>query len=320
MSGAPRREAAQRSEGWLPGPWGYVLNRAAAPLVPFPLARQIALPGADFVYRFWKRPREAALRNYAHVLGRSVDDPVVEHAARACFRHFALYITEMIHVQGWDTATVLDRLEIEGEEQFEEAEGHGKGVIFVSAHMGSAEIAAAVAVLRGYKITAVTEQLHPKFAMDWAVACRARMGITLLPVERAGIRLLRALRRKEMVAFVIDAGVEKAGAVSVTFFGRETMFPDGPARLGRLSGAPIVFAVAARLPGDRFRAHIEPPLLSDRSLSPEEDARCLTQRLAAAFERYVRRYPGQWYAFREMWPEQSLDGGLPSENVASRSS
>jgi len=128
------------------------------------------------------------------------------------------------------------------------------------------------------------------------------MGIRLLPVERAGISLLRALRRKEIVAFVIDAGVERGGGVPVTFFGGEAMFPDGPARLARLSGAPVIFAVAARLPGGRFRAHIEPPLLSQRSLSPEEDAHCLTQRLGSAFERYVRRYPGQWYAFREMWP------------------
>jgi KDO2-lipid IV(A) lauroyltransferase len=207
----------------------------------------------------------------------------------------------MLHVQGWDTRSVLERLEVEGEERFEQAESCGKGIIFVSAHMGSAEIAASVAVLRGYRITAVTERLRPRFVMDWAVACRAAMGIRLLPVERAGMSLLRALRRREMVAFVIDAGVEWGGVVPVTFFGRETVFPDGPARLARLSGAPVVFAVAARLPGGRFRAHIEPPLLSDRALSPEEDARCLTQRLASTFERYVRRYPGQWYAFREMW-------------------
>jgi KDO2-lipid IV(A) lauroyltransferase len=280
-----------------------VLNRAAAPLVPFSLARWIALPWGDFAYTMWGRPREAALRNYAHVLGRAPDDPIVKRNARACFRHFALYIAEMLHVQGWDARTVLDRLEIEGEEHFEGAEAQGKGIIFVSAHMGSAEIAASVAVLRGYRITAVTERLRPQFVMDWAVACRAAMGITLLPVERAGISLLRALRRKEMVAFVVDAGVERGGGEPVTFFGRETVFPDGPARLARLSGAPIVFAAAARLSGGRFRAHIEPPLLSDRSLAPEDDARCLTQRLASAFEAYVRRYPGQWYAFREMWPD-----------------
>ena len=299
MSGV--RRCGRAGAAWFPGPWGYVLNRAAAPLVPFGLARRIALPWGDFAFALWKRPRDAALGNYAHVLGRSSDDPIVERAARGCFRHFALYIAEMLHVQGWDTRTVLERLEIEGEEHFEEAEAQGKGIIFVSAHMGSAEIAGSAAVLRGYRITAVSERLHPTFVMDWAIACRAAMGITLIPVERAGISLLRALRRREMVAFVIDAGVERGGGVPVTFFGRETMFPDGPARLARLSGAPIVFAVAARLAGGRFRTHVEPPLVSERSLSPEEDAQCLTQRLASAFERYVRRYPGQWYAFREMW-------------------
>jgi len=301
-----RRLERTSTLGWLPGPWGYVLNRAAAPLVPFGLARRIALPWGDFAYATWKRPREAALHNYARVLDRSIEDPLVERAARRCFRHFALYIAEMLHVQGWDTRTVLARLKIEGEEHFEEAEVLGKGIIFVSAHMGSAEVAAAVAVLRGYKITAVTDRLQPRFLMDWAVACRAAMGIRLLPVGRTGISLLRALRRKEMVAFVIDAGVERGGGVPVTFFGGEAMFPDGPARLARLSGAPVIFAVAARLPGGRFRAHIEPPLLSQRSLSSEEDAQCLTQRLGSAFERYVRRYPGQWYAFREMWSESGV--------------
>ena len=187
MSGERRLDRGS-ARGWLPGPWGYVLNRAAAPLVPFALARRLALAWGDFAYAVWSRPREAALRNYAHVLDRSPDDPVVQRAARGCFRHFALYIAEMLHVQGWDTRTVLDRIEIEGEEHFEEADSHGKGIIFVSAHMGSAEIAASLAVLRGYRITAVTERLHPQFVMDWAVACRAAMGITLLPVERAGLR------------------------------------------------------------------------------------------------------------------------------------
>ena len=77
MSGARRLDRAS-ARGWLPGPWGYVLNRAAAPLVPFGLARRIALPWGDVAYALWDRPRDAALRNYAHVLGRGSDDPMVE--------------------------------------------------------------------------------------------------------------------------------------------------------------------------------------------------------------------------------------------------
>jgi len=293
---------AKRSD-WLPGPWGYVLNRAAVPLVPFGLAYRLALPWGDFAYGIWTSKRETARRNYARILGRSVNDPLVNRLGRACFRHFALYIAEMIHVQGWDNQTVLDRLQIEGDEHFDEAESYGRGIIFTSAHMGSPEVAASLVILRGYRITSVAERFGPQFAMDWAVACRARMGITLLPAAGSAIKLVRALRRRQMVAFVVDVGVDKGGGVPVTFFGHRTVFPVGPARLARISGAPIVFGLAVRRPGGRFLAHICPPILSNRELDPDEDARQVTQRIADLFEGFVRRYPAQWYVFREMWPD-----------------
>lgn len=295
--------AAQRSD-WLPGPWLYVLNRAGVPLVPFDLAYRLALPFADLSYLLWKSKRETARRNYARILGRSIDDPVVERTARECFRQFSLYVAEAIHVQGWNTESLLDRLEIEGEENFAAAEAHGRGIIFTSAHMGSTEVAASIVVLKGYKITAVSERFGPKCVMDWAEACRADMGITLLPTTGSGFKLLRALRRGEMVAFVVDMGIDRGGGVPVTFLGHRTVFPVGPARLARLSGAPIVFGLAVRKPHGRFLAHISPPILANRDLDPDEDARQLTERIVGIFEGFVRRYPEQWYAFRDMWPDE----------------
>jgi lauroyl/myristoyl acyltransferase len=287
----------------LPGPWPYVLNKSGAPLVPLEAAYRLALPVADAFHLLLQSKREAARRNYAHILGTTADDPRAAKMARHCFRNFGRYVAEFLHVQGWDTDALLDRLEVEGDEHFAEAEAHGKGVIFVSAHMGSTEIAAKLAVLYGFKITAVSEHIRPRFLMDWAESTRAEVGITLLPLERAGIRLLRTLRRKEMVAMIIDAGIDGGDGIEVDFLGRPTVFPAGPARLARLSGAPIVFGLVARRPGGRFRAHIRAPLLSDRALKPEDDARTLTQAIAGIFEEYVRRYPQQWYAFRDMWPE-----------------
>jgi KDO2-lipid IV(A) lauroyltransferase len=210
----------------------------------------------------------------------------------------------MIDVHGWDTETVLDRLTIEGEEQFEEAESCGKGVIFVSAHMGSTEIAASLVRLRGYQVTSVIEGGYPGPLMDYLRASRRHLGVKLLPAAGAGINFIRALRRKEMVALVVDAGVTGGDGVPVTFFGRETIFPAGPARLARLSGAPIVFGLAVRLSRGRFRAFLEPPILSDRKADAEEDASNLTQQIASTFERYVRRYPSQWYVFRDIWAER----------------
>jgi len=296
--------------GFLPGNWLYVLNRSAIPLFPLRVAHAIARPWGDFAYAAWGSKARAARRNYATILATTRDDPRVHRLARRCFQHFALYMAEMIDVQGWDTETVLDSMEIEGEQHFAEAEGYGKGIIFVSGHMGSAEIAAAIVLLRGYKVTSVIEGRYPGFVSDWIQACRKRMGVTLLPASRSGMSLVRKLRQREIVALVIDAGVSGGDGIAVNFFGRKTIFPAGPARLARLSGAPIVFGVAVRGPGGkpqpgtsrRFQVYVEPPILSDRALSGEEDAQRITQQIALTFERYVQRYPDQWYVFRDVWP------------------
>lgn len=283
-------------------PWVYTLNRAVAQLVPLNLGYWISVPIADLFHAVWRSKRESAQRNYARILGRSVNDPLVRRMARESFRQFGRYIVELLHVQGWSMDSLWERVDLEGEEHFEEARAFGRGVIFTSAHMGSMEVASSLVLLKGYKITSVAEWLRPKVLMDWIVTCRAKMGITLYPSTGSGMKLLRALRRNEMVALVVDIGVANGGGVPVTFFGHRTLFPVGPARLARLSGAPIIFGLAARRRDGRFVAHVGPPMFSNGELDPEEDIRRLTQRIVDEFEGFVRRYPEQWYAFRDMWP------------------
>ncbi|MFQ5879746.1 MAG: lysophospholipid acyltransferase family protein, partial [Dehalococcoidia bacterium] len=247
---------------------------------------------------------QSTQRNYARVLGVPPDSERVQRLTRRTFRHFGRYIVELLHVQGWGLEKVRHLVTIQGQEHVEEALSHGRGIIFVSGHMGSIEVASTLVLLRGYKVTSVTEPLQPGFLMDWLLSSRARVGVTLLPVMNSGRRLLRALRRKEMVALVLDVGVRENGGVLVRFFGQPTYFPGGPARLARLSGAPILFGLALRQPNNRFTAHVSPPIFADREADAEEDVARTTQRLVEIFEAFVRRFPDQWYPFRDMWPEE----------------
>lgn len=281
------------------------LSRTGSRIVPLTLANAFAAPIGELVGKAWTSKFETAKRNYAHVLGLPVDHPRVTATARNCFRHFGRYPMESIAVQGWGTDEVVDLVEVVGGENFAEAEAHGKGVVFVTGHMGATEIGAAVAVVRGYRITTVVEEMHPTWLFEYLTISRQKMGITLLPAGRSGVSLLRTLRQGGMAAFVVDAGIDRGGAVTVDFFGRPTLFPDGPARLARLSGAPLVFGTCVRLRGGRFRAYVFPPVLPDRDTDGTSDAQRVTQDIARTFEGMVRRYPSQWYAFREMWPGQS---------------
>jgi len=293
-------------------PWVYTLNRGLAQLVPLSFGYWLSVPISDIIYLLWRRKRETAMRNHARIIGRPSDDPVVERMAHRTFRHFGRYIVELLSVQGWSLEAMRDRIDIEGDQHFEEAMAHGKGIIFTGAHIGSIEVASTLVLLKGFQISSVAERLNPKIMMDWLTACRAQMGVELLPAAGSGMTLVRRLRRREMIALVVDMGVTGGDSVRVKFLGHETVFPAGPARLARISGAPIIFGWAAREPHGRFLAHISAPILSDRSLSAEEDARQITARIVAEFEQAVRRYPEQWYVFREMWP----DGGPEAAGAA----
>ena len=285
-------------------PWLYTVNRALAPVIPIEFANLIARPVSDIFYAVFGSRRAAARRNYSALMGLPYDDPAVDRMAKSAFRHFGRYVVEMMHMQGWSMERLRDAIDIEGEEHFAEALERGRGLIFVGGHMGSAEVASAILMLGGHRVTSVAEPVRPKMVMDWIYACRERSGVTLLPVEKTGISLLRTLRRNGMVALVVDVGVNERIGIPVRFFGREVLFPVGPARLARMSGAPIIFGLAIRKRALRYRAYISPPMYSDPTLDADQDARRLTQRVVDELERFVRQYPNQWYIFRDLY----LDG------------
>jgi KDO2-lipid IV(A) lauroyltransferase len=122
-------------------------------------------------------------------------------------------------------------------------------------------------------------------------------------MERAATGIVRALRHNETLAILIDRPVTDGG-VPVEFFGATTQVPAGPARIALRTGAKVIPVALVRVSerDDRIRAFldfgVEPPCSGDG----ERDVQDLTQQIMAAHERFIRRYPDQWYMFRRMWP------------------
>ena len=115
--------------------------------------------------------------------------------------------------------------------------------------------------------------------------------------------MLAALRRGEIVALVADRDLAGDG-IPVTFFGRPTTMPQGPAMLAVLTGAPLVVGVCRRLGPDRFTAHgwmVDVPRSGDR----HADIAALTTAMAARVEEVIAQAPEQWWgAFQPIWLDQ----------------
>ena len=265
-----------------------------------PLGWAAGLVGGAWYY-LWPEGRRVMARNYERVLPQAT----AAERRRVARRSVANYFRYVLEFAGTGRLSPAQRLavavEAPGFADLERALERGKGALVAPMHFGNWDLGAISATARGYPLTVVGETFEDPRLDALIVGGREALGVRLVKMERAGPSLLRALRRNEMVAILIDRPL-RAGGVRVRFFGEEVEVPEGPARLALRTGATAA-AVAFPRRGDgridvfaRFAFDFEP------SGDAERDVRDLTQAIMSAHEEYVRRWPEQWYMFREFWP------------------
>jgi KDO2-lipid IV(A) lauroyltransferase len=127
----------------------------------------------------------------------------------------------------------------------------------------------------------------------------------VIPSDRAAAGIVRAIRRHEALALLVDTPVADGTGVDVQFFGEWTAVPAGPARIALRTGARVIPVALVRATGtsDQIIALVDLDVGIVPTGNAERDVQVLTQRIIAAHERFIRAYPDQWYIFRRMWPK-----------------
>ncbi len=174
-----------------------------------------------------------------------------------------------------------------GWEHVEAARARGKGIIFLTPHLGCFEISATYAA-ESIPITVLYRP--PKLAWLEAVmrSGREHGQIRLARTDVSGVRLLyKALKRGEAIGLLPDQVPGKGEGEWADFFGRPAYTMTLVGRLAESSGATVLMAYAERLPkGVGYIIHITP--LEFVANLP------VTRQINAALEKVVRACPTQY--------------------------
>ena len=281
----------------------YILYRIGYFLVdklPLKFSYVFAAFLADICYLCNPRDRGAIVKNLKTILGREDDERVLRRMARELYRNFAKYLVDFFRFAKFDEEYIRKIVKIEGAHNIDAALARKRGVIMMSAHIGNWEFGGFVVSSLGYPISAVVLP-HRNKKID-AFFRRQRLIGKLKPIE-IGAALkgcYRVLKSNELLALLGDRDFTKNG-LRMDFFGRPTLFPRGPAAFSYRLGSAIIPTLITREPDNTFRMIFEEPICADRDRPEEESVRETTKRCAAIIESYVRRYPTQWYIFKDMW-------------------
>ncbi|TCP14837.1 KDO2-lipid IV(A) lauroyltransferase [Crenobacter luteus] len=180
----------------------------------------------------------------------------------------------------------------DGWEYVEAALARGDGIVFVTPHLGSYDIAGRYLSQRlPFPLTAMYRPPKLAWLEPLMNAGRARGQGRTAPANAAGVRqLVKALRQGEATIILPDQVPGSGEGVWAPFFGRHAYTMTLVARLAQLKGVSTLFFTGERLPrGAGFAVKIEPPA-EPFTGDKDEDA----ARLNRTIETMIRRHPAQY--------------------------
>jgi len=278
-----------------------------------PVRLSLPIGRAVFVssYFAWPQKRRIILSNASHVLGLPVGDRRVRHLARRIYGTYSRFIIELMRLPSLPADEPLRLFRSGAGERggdsfialFEKLRAEGRGLIAVSAHIGSIDLLAGSFALRGLPCYGLADDSAYPELFEQMNAQRRRWKIEVIPWRNLR-RVFKALREPAILGLVVDWGY-RADDVPVRMFGEWTTLPAGPAMLAARTGAAIVPVVCRRLDDGTYEArHYDPIEVADSGTAETQRA---TQLVAAAIEDMIATAPEQWYSFKPIWPQSQAE-------------
>lgn len=222
--------------------------------------------------------------------------------ARWSLRNMGRALIEFTIFPFFDQRNVSHYFEVEGLGHVERALAGGRGVLLLGSHLGNGDFAIAALSRLGYKVNLISKVFKTKWLNALWFGMRGRHGTRFIAPEKSSFEILKALRRKEIVIFVLDQFMGPPIGVRTHFFGKETGTAMGLAMMAERTGAPVVPSYCYRRENGKLVMAFEAPVLTDESLREKNIAR-MTQLYTDKLEEIVRQHPEQWMWIHRRWKE-----------------
>lgn len=187
-----------------------------------------------------------------------------------------------------------------GLENFEAAHKKGKGVIFLTCHLGAFDLQVTNMAMRGLDPNIIGTPLKNKRLNDLLWEYRNAHGAIAIARGKETFRMIKILKSGGSVALLIDQDT-KVKTTFVQFFGMPAATPVGATVLAMKTGAAVV-PTYIHLGNDGMQhMHILPEIPMRISDDEEADVIFNTQALTSFIEEQIRKYPDQWVWMHERW-------------------
>ena len=283
-------DAARTPPPLAPRHWPAWLGIGVAALLarlPWSLQRVLGRGIGRLLMGLFGSRRRVAARNIA-LCFPELDQAAQASLLRESFAELGIGLFEFARAWWGSVAPMRGKVTVEGLEHLEAARAGGRGVIIISGHFVTLELAARL--MCDHAPLAGMYRPHDGAVMEWAVQ-RGRLRYATAMFTREELRpALRHLKQGGLLWFAPDQDTRRGDSVFVPFFGRPAYSLTSTHQLARLSGAAVLGFAHVRHDDGSYTLRLSPALED----FPSADATADTARVMAAIEAMIRAAPTQY--------------------------
>jgi Kdo2-lipid IVA lauroyltransferase/acyltransferase len=270
-------------------------------ILPRPLARAVGIIFARIVYLLHFRLRQVGMRNLELAFPLKNQR---EHARilRGEFTSMGRQLAEVCKFPQYSIESVDEIVVYDGFENYERALARGKGVLFLTGHLGGWELSAFAHSLHGHPVQIVMRPMDNVYLDRLIRRYRTLHGNRTVDKDDFVRGLLAAMKQGETVGILMDTNMTLPQGVFVDFFGIPACTATGLARIALRTDAAVVPGFTLWDPKlGKYRLRFDPALELIRTNDNEADVVANTQLFTKVIEDYVGRYPDQWLWVHRRW-------------------
>ena len=279
-------------------------------LLPRPVARPIASALTRFIYVLLPRLQKTAETNLLLAFP-DWTDAQRQSAIGGMLRNFGWMAVEFARFPKYTRQNIDQVIVLDGHENFLEGQRRGKGVLYLTGHIGAWELSSFAHALYGFPLYYLARPIENRRIDALVNAYRCRSGNRPIFKNESARVTLKVLKDAGTIGILADQNTMPSEAVFVDFFGKAASTTTGIARLALHTGAAIVpgYAVWDEQLG-KYRLRFERPVELTRTGDAERDILENTQKFTKLLEEIIRKYPDQWVWLHGRW--NTRPNGEPS--------
>jgi len=268
-------------------------------LFPLSVALKIASALGKIFFHINYTHRKRAIENLSH----SFPDKSYKEIVQICKRvyiNLAKVFMEFIFLPKIDLNYINSKVKIIGEENLKKALKKGKGIVAITGHIGNWELLGTIVVKIGYPLSAIYHPMRNPYSDKLFYKIRRDAGMELIPMQDSLRGSIKALKANKLLGLIADQDAGGAG-VFVNFFGRPASTAKGPAIFAVKTNAPMLFFALIRGKNDTHTLYISKPLKVKITGDLEKDIYYNTKLWSDELEKWVKKYPDQWFWLHRKW-------------------